>query len=139
MDLTLHNPWRHLAVHHPDVRVVWTRLPGTMRGWTDGTVILIDDRLTQAQRRVTVCHETLHIERGIIPADTLEECRVERLVAVRLITTEQLIDALRWQRHPSIAGLADLLWVDRVTVERRLESLTPAEQAQIDAAIRDVA
>lgn len=127
-----HNPWRHLAEYHPAVRVIWARLGGATRGFTDGQTIWLDDRMTQAQRRVTVCHETVHIERGIIPADALEEARVERITAERLITTDQLVDALRWHQHPSLAGLADTLWVDLSTVRTRLHTMSPDEQAMIE-------
>ncbi|WP_062367312.1 hypothetical protein [Gordonia sp. QH-12] len=134
-----HNPWRHLAQNHPDVRVVWARLPGTYRGWTDGSTIWIDDRLSQAQRRVVVCHETIHIERGIIPADAYEEARVKRLTAERLITTEQLVDAVRWHRRQTLEGLADVLWVDVGCVRTRLDTMSADEQYQIEALIRDAA
>lgn len=139
MALTLHNPWRHLAQHHPEIRVIWTRLPGAHRGCTDGTTIWMDDRLSQVQRRVVICHETIHIERGIIPADAYEEARVKRLTAERLITTDDLIDALRWHRHPSLEGLADTLWVDVGCVRTRLDTMTDDEQTQIQTLLRDAA
>lgn len=132
----MHNPWRHLAEHHADVRVVWSRLPGDTRGKTDGRTIWLDDRLSQAQRRVTVCHETIHIERGIIPADQLEESRVDRMTAQRLITTDQLVDALRWHQSQSLHGLAEALWVDVQTVRCRLESMTDTEQRRIADELR---
>lgn len=137
--LILHNPWRHLAVHHPGVRVIWTRIPGATRGFTDGERIWLDDRLTQVQRRVTVCHETIHIERGIIPADSLEEARVNRLVAQRLISTDQLVDALRWHRHPSLPSLADNLWVDVATVKCRLDTMPEQEQSAIQQQLGNAA
>ena len=122
------------------MRVVWARLPGDVRGATDGaTTIWIDDRLSQAQRRVTVCHETIHIERGIIPADPAEESRVERLTAQRLITTGQLVDALRWHRHGNTSALAEHLWVDACTARTRLDTMTPDEHAEIADALRNAA
>ena len=139
MDSTLHNPWRHIAEHHPSVRVVWERLDGIHRGFTDGLTIWMDDRLSQVQRRVTVCHETIHIERGIIPADDLEEARVERLTAERLITTSHLIDALRWHRHPSLFGLAETLWVDVDTVKCRLDAMPESERVIIQQTLAGAA
>lgn len=29
------NPWRHLGEHLPHVDVIWTRLPGDLRGLTE--------------------------------------------------------------------------------------------------------
>lgn len=137
--MTPHNPWRYLADHHPDVSVIWGRLTGGVRGYTDGATIWMNDRLTQVQRRITVCHETIHIERGIIPADPAEESRVERLTAERLITTSQLVDALRWHRHGTDIVLADHLWVDAATVRCRLDTMTPDERTEIAAALRNAA
>lgn len=135
----MHDPWKHLATNHPDVRVVFDRLPGTICGQTDGETIWLDDRLTQAQRRVTLCHETIHIERGVQHVDDLEERRVERLTAERMISTRHLVDALRWHRHPSTAGLAETLWVDESTVRCRLETMTAAEQAAIERKLKGIA
>lgn len=126
------NPWKYLADHHPHVHVVWTRLPGDYRGVTDGRTIWMDERLCQVQRREVVTHETLHIERGIIPADDNEERRVERLAAKRLIDLDDLVDALRWNRHPTIESLADMLWVEPATVQTRVDHLTPIELAHIE-------
>lgn len=127
------NPWRYLADHHPHVKVVWTRLPGNLRAVTDGaSVIWMDERLCQSQRRVVLCHETLHIERGIIPADSVEERRVERLTAQRMIELDDLVDALRWNRHPTEEALADMLWVEPATVRTRLKHLEPWELAHIE-------
>ncbi|MBR7191679.1 hypothetical protein KB201_05930 [Gordonia sp. SCSIO 19800] len=92
----------------------------------------MDERLCQSQRRVVVCHETIHIERGIIPADEVEERRVDRLTAERMIDLDDLVDALRWNRHPNIANLADMLWVEPATVRTRLAHLEPWELAHIE-------
>lgn len=134
-----HNPWRHLAQHHPDVNVIWTHLGGQRRGCTDGHTIWMDSRLTQAQRRVVICHETIHIERGIIPADPTEEARVNRLTAERLITLPHLIDALRWHQHPSPHALAEALWVDPECVRTRLDTMSPAEHAVVEHALLEAA
>ncbi|UXE05011.1 IrrE-like protein [Gordonia phage Lton] len=126
------NPWRYLAEHHPQVKVVWTRLPGAVRAVTDGRTIWMDERLCQVQRRIAVCHETFHIERGIIPADSFEERRVEVLTAQRMIALDDLVEALRWNRAPTEAALADMLWVEPATVRTRLAHLEPWELAHIE-------
>ncbi|AXQ64758.1 IrrE-like protein [Gordonia phage CheeseTouch] len=126
------SPWRHLATHHPQVRVVWTRLPGPYRGYTDGRTIWMDNRLCQVQRRIVLTHETFHVERGIIPADPAEERIVEQLTAKRLIEIDDLVDALRWHRHPTAEVLADSLWVEPDTVRTRIGNLTPVELAHVE-------
>ncbi|WP_448222402.1 hypothetical protein [Gordonia iterans] len=135
----MHDPWGYLAEHHPTVRVHWARLPGRLRGFTDGLHIWMDDRLTQVQRRVTVCHETIHLERGIICDDPCEERTVDELTARRLISTRHLVDALRWHRHPSLHGLAETLWVEPATVQCRLDTMDVDEQAAIEAELGDIA
>lgn len=138
----LHHPWRHLAENHPTVRVVWACLSGGARGYTDGQRIWIDPRLTQAQRRVTVCHETIHIERGFIPADDAEERIVEQLTAERLITTGQLVDAIRWHRSVTpgtLVAIAETLWVDAATVQCRLDTMTGRERGEVADTLRRLA
>lgn len=126
------NPWKYLADNHPDVTVVWTQFRGRRRGATDGRAIWLDTRLCQTQRRVVLTHEIIHIERGIIPADPLEERRVERLAAERLIAIDDLVDALRWNRRPTVPSLAEMLWVEPATVQTRVDHLTPIELAHIE-------
>lgn len=46
------------------VQVVTKRLPDGVHGYTDGTVIYVDDRLTAEQLLCTLMHESIHIERG---------------------------------------------------------------------------
>lgn len=94
--------------------------------------------LTQAERRSTVLHECLHIERG--PALTTlaarEELRVERESARLLLPDVRLVgDALAWARNLDEA--ADELWVDRKTLRTRLETLHPAERGYLKSRLAD--
>lgn len=123
------NPWKYLGERLPHVDIVWTRMPGDLRGLTDGRIIWMDPRMTQAQRRCVVAHETVHCERGV-PADGKEERRVETIAARRLITLERLVDALAWSRHTG--EVASELWVDVPMLVALAHSLTPAERAWID-------
>lgn len=128
------NPWRYLGERLPDVEVIWKHLPGDIRGLTDGRRIWLDPRMTQAQRRCVVAHETVHCERGV-PADAKEERRVDRIAARRLIALDQLVDALLWTRHT--AELVDELWVDSAAFVALVQSLTPHERAWIDAQLTE--
>lgn len=131
----MHNPWKHLDTHHPEVDVVWMYMDGSLRGYTDGRTIWMDCRLTQVQRRVVVCHETIHIEQGLIPATDAEEEIVRRLVAERLIELPDLIEVLRENRQPYICELAEALWVDEPTIRTRLENLRGIELAEVECAL----
>lgn len=128
------NPWRYLADHHPDVEVVWTKLPRKMRGCTDGETIWMDKGLTQVQRRETVCHETVHVERGTYPACPAEERTVNRISARRLIEIDELIEALREKPQQTVSELAAKLWVEEKTLRLRLDTLRPAEVKLIEEA-----
>ncbi|WP_300680677.1 hypothetical protein [Nocardioides sp.] len=126
------NPWRRFAKlvhielrwHHPE--------DDESLGLTDydaGTISLRTD-LDQAQRRSTILHELLHVERG--PAADVpvlvarEELRVGR-EAARLLLPDicKVGDALAWAQNYTEA--ADELWVDLDTLLDRLDSLHPVE------------
>lgn len=130
----MYHPWRHFRA-----MARWTLqqadLPTGRAGvtnWPTGTVTL-DRRLSQVQRRCTIAHEIVHIERGPVPADTRlvarEEMAVEQEVVRRLIPLEDLGEALAWAR--SKAEAADVLWVTEDVLQVRLDHLHPAERAHL--------
>jgi Zn-dependent peptidase ImmA (M78 family) len=111
-----------------------------MGAWDPDTgTIWIAHGLSQAERRSTVTHESVHAERGDEACCTeWHESKQERLVneaaARRLIPTAKLVDALLWTLDES--ELAEDLWVDLDTVRTRLATLTAAEKADIDLRLR---
>ncbi|MGV5046843.1 hypothetical protein [Rhodococcus pyridinivorans] len=133
------HPWRHIAQHHPHIRVTCNyKLPPGYDGLLTEDGIYIDRRLTQAERRCTLTHEIIHLERGAPPDHphfaAYEEHIVEVLAARRLIAIPRLIDGLLWTQHPH--ELADELWVDVDTLTTRVQHLTREERAHI---IRELA
>lgn len=120
--------------------VGWAHLPGGMMGATDHSarIIVLDKRLTQAERRSTLTHEQVHVERGPLPGiavlDAREEEQVRRISARRLIPLERLADALAWTQNTAEA--AEELWVDIPTLEARLRGLHPAERAHLKARLQ---
>lgn len=97
-----------------------------------GTVT-ITTGMTQAERRSTLTHELIHLERGTATEprhQLLEERYVQCESARRLITIEALIDALRWSHDEH--ELAEELWTDVDTVRTRLANLSAAERRFID-------
>lgn len=95
---------------------------------------------TQAERRCTLSHELLHVERGPLPADPVgaarEERTVDQLAARRLITLPDLVDGLRVHRDDP-AQLADHLWVDGPTLSTRMATLDQIEVAELENALAD--
>lgn len=127
------HPWRRLR-ELAHVTLLWH--DGGPKGVTDfaDQTISLRRGMTQAERRSTVLHECLHIERG--PALTTlaarEELRVEREAARLLLPCIRTVgDALAWA--VDLDEAADELWVDAQLLRARLESLHPAERHYLKA------
>lgn len=132
-----YNPWQHASLL--DLRIVLRPLPGRLRGYYrhgPARVIVIDSQLTQTERRVTLCHELIHYERGDEPCasdwhESKQEAIVRELSARRLITLADLGDGLALYDHER--DLAEYLWTDRSTVRIRVATLSAIERAELDA------
>lgn len=123
------HPWRRLR-HLVHVTLTWH--DGGPAGLTRFATSTISLRrgMSQAERRCTLMHELLHVERG--PALTTLAAREERRVnreAARLMLPDlkPVADALAWADQ-DLAEAADELWVDVGTLRARLEHLHPAER-----------
>lgn len=128
-----------LLAEHPDITLCFTRLPAGERGrwYPDLHTIVLDERLTQAERRCTLLHELVHRMRGDVHVeDDREHSRQERdchlTVARLLIPLEQLKNAMQWGRDPQ--ELADELWVDVETLQARVMGLSAQEAAYVRSA-----
>lgn len=134
------HPWRHMRENYPHVEVdTRSLLPLGVEGeWDSECTITLHCELTQAERRCTVTHEIIHMERGWDPQSAfeaeVEEAVVVELTARRLIPLDSLIDAIRWS--PDAPDHRDL-WVDCGVLLDRVRTLTDLERAQIAEAIRD--
>lgn len=121
------HPWRRLRdLAH--VTLLWH--DGGPKGETDFSAATISLRrgMTQAERRSTVLHECLHVERGPVLSTLAarEELRVERETARLLLPDVRAIgDALAWAH--TLEEAADELWVDVQLLRCRLENLHPSE------------
>ncbi|MFC2623676.1 MAG: ImmA/IrrE family metallo-endopeptidase [Propionibacterium acidifaciens] len=110
-------------------------LPSGQSGRVDWArrVVTVDCRLSAAQRRCTLAHELVHVERGPVPADpwlaAREEAAVEAEAARRLIGIDALADALAWSSQP--AEIADELGVDVQTLMVRVGGLSVAERRAV--------
>lgn len=127
------HPWCRLR-QRPELEVRWRRLPGDTVGVTDGLTIWMDPRQPQRQRRCTLLHELVHIERGVAcGSDDAEERIVEGIAARHLIPLVALAEGIAWAHDEE--ELADDLWVDVEMVRARLAGLTEDEQAYIEQRI----
>lgn len=130
------HPWRHLRDHHPHLHVTYPDGgTGCLGRWTDAG-IEINGSSNQRERRCTLTHELVHVERGPVPHDLhlamREEETVERISAERLIEIESLIDVLAWNRYRVDDETAEELWVDLATLLTRVKNLDDDERAYID-------
>lgn len=122
------HPWRRFrGLAH--ITLLWH--DGGDAGVTDfgDSTVSLRRGMTQAERRTTVLHECLHVERGPVPVGlaTREELRVERETARLLLPDIKVVgDALAWARD--LAEAADELWVDEQLLRVRLEHLHPSER-----------
>lgn len=126
----MHNPW-HAFRRLVGWTLRWAELPGEQVGHTNYAhqTVTLDPRQTQAERRSTIAHETEHVHRGEPPVGepyaSRHEHDIDAVVSRRLVTLEQLADALVWAGDE--VELAEELWVDVSMVRARLVSLTDDE------------
>lgn len=131
------HPWRHLRDRYPQIDVA---LPKSIEVRCMGRLlrdrIEIDGTSNQAERRCTLTHEIIHLERGPVPSDPYlaarEEQAVELLTARRLIHIERLVEALAWNQARIDRDTAEELWVDLPTLQTRIQYLTRDERAHIN-------
>lgn len=122
------HPWRRLRdLTH--VGLAWQDVDDEM-GHVDWLppCVTITVGMTQAERRCTLTHELVHLERGPCPPgdEEREEKIVEREAARLLIDIRKLGESLAWASCPEEA--ADELWVDVPTLRARLAGLHPSER-----------
>jgi hypothetical protein len=138
-----YDPWQTLT-DLPHIELVVTRLPAGQGWWLpDVQGIALDDRLGQAERRAVLEHELQHAAAGDVCCRGLgpdgdrqarrQERRADERAARRLITLDELADALTWCL--GYDELADHLHCDERTVRARIRSLTDVEKAYIERRI----
>lgn len=132
------HPWRRLR-ELTDVRLEWQdtdALLGCFDYCTRRLTMATD--LTQAERRSTLAHELMHVERGPVPPGQREreEEIVDKEAARLLIGIRELGEALAWTTDMGEA--AEELWVDEVMLRARLKHLHPAERAYLHRRLEEI-
>lgn len=129
-----YHPWRVLR-GLPHITLRWSA--AVTRGRVDGHTITLHPLLTQAERRSTLAHELVHLERGPAPPHhtAREELLVEEIAARRLVNLDDLADAILWHDGNAHDGMAEDLWVDRGILIARIRSLDNEERAYIEAIV----
>jgi hypothetical protein len=128
-----YDPWADVAGNWPGVEVVIEPMRGTLLGELRYPVIALRAGTSAAQRRCTLAHELVHLERGVVdcgPWAAREELAVHAEAARRLIRLDDLTAAvLLAGADPAAVVLAQALEVDTQTLTLRVDRLTPRERA----------
>ena len=134
-----YDPWRELELYWPEIEVITEPMRGSLLGELRYPVIALRAGTSAAQRRCTLAHELVHLERGVLDCAAYraaEELRVHSLAARRLIRLAALGRAMRELGGDSdAAALAHLVDVDRETLELRLQLLTSPERRWLRRAV----
>lgn len=112
-------------------------LPRGVAGLWKGETIWLCKTLNQAERRSTLTHELIHVDRGIASPIHIarEERYVDVLAARRLIPLPALLQGLQWTDDDY--ELAEELWTDVHTVRVRRQNLTLTERAWLADRVED--
>lgn len=136
-----YDPWADLRQNWPHVKVVIEEMTGDLLGEVrdDGQVIALRAGTSAAQRRCTLTHELVHLERGIFdcgPWLQREEGLVHAEVSRRLIPLADLAAAIRaLGGADDRAALAQWLDVDSETLEIRLSRMSSSERTALRRAL----
>ncbi len=129
-----YDPWLDLRQNWPQVRVVIEPMSGDLLGEVrdGGDLIALRAGTSAAQRRCTLAHELVHLERGLHdcgPWSQREELQVHAEASRRLIPLASLTAAIRFLGGADDpAAIAQWLEVDRETLAVRLDRLGRAER-----------
>jgi hypothetical protein len=141
---SVYDPWTHLHQNWPSAEVVVEALRTNLLGETRSPPlqIALAAQSSAAQRRCTLAHEIVHLERGFDDPGIWaqrEEHLVHAEASRRLIGTEALASAIReLGGSDDLAALAALLDVDLETIKLRLRLLDARDRRAIRRRARTV-
>jgi hypothetical protein len=136
-----YDPWADLRQNWPDVKVVIEPMTGDLLGEVrdDGRLIALRADTSAAQRRCTLTHELVHLERGILdcgPWLQREEDLVHAEASRRLIPLDSLAAGIReLGGADDPAALAHWLDVDSETLAVRFSRMSTAERRMLRRAL----
>lgn len=140
-----YDPWRDAASRHGDVIIRRTSCLPARGAWIEGArVILLERSLRRPERNAVLAHEIAHIDlehrmTGRLWFDRRQERDADRLAAARLITVEDLAEALRSVDGGGPAEVAHELGVPVDVLMRRVRALTDDEKASIERFLEAIA
>ncbi|MCW2539556.1 MAG: hypothetical protein JWN95_1281 [Frankiales bacterium] len=137
-----YDPWHDLGERWPGVTIQVVPMTGDLLGQIsgDGRIIELRAGTSSGQRRATLAHEIVHLERGrhdCGPWQTREERQVHAMASRRLLRVAELVTAIRaLGGSQDLRALAVTLDVDLETLEVRLADLERRERRVMRQALR---
>lgn len=123
-----------MALRIPSLTITRALLPDGVKAYyyPDLDTIVLDERLSEAEKRCTLMHELVHrameddLPEGM---DRWQERRCRALTAAALINIYDLGDAVRWSED--LHEQAEHLVVDVQTLQDRRDNLSPDENGYL--------
>jgi Zn-dependent peptidase ImmA (M78 family) len=132
-----YDPWRDLLENWPRIQVVIVPMAGDLLGELHRSTIALRAGTSAAQRRCTLAHELVHLERGVRDCGrwaSREEQMVHAEAARRLLPAASLARAIGdIGSSYHLGALSEALDVDTETLRVRLLRLTDSERVAIEA------
>jgi hypothetical protein len=137
-----YDPWQDLDERWPDVTIHVVPMTGDLLGQIsgDGRIIELRAGTSSGQRRATLAHEIVHLERGLHdcgPWQDREERQVHAMASRRLLRVAELAATIRALGGcDDLRAMAIMLDVDVETLEVRLADLERRERRIIRQSLR---
>lgn len=139
LSMTDWDPWGHLK--ESDVDLMWSPLPHVAGAYVpERRLVILHPKTTVVNQRSALAEELAHDELDHWPVeDSVElarmELRARRWAAIRLISAEQILEAVIWT--PYLHEVAELLDVDPDLLMVRVELMTDDERSLLDEALAE--
>jgi Zn-dependent peptidase ImmA (M78 family) len=127
-----YDPWWDAAERYPAVHIEWHRIAPAHAVWVPSEgVILVDESISQAERRCALAHELAHLDVDDVATELCwfsvrQETNADRLAARRLVDIHRLADVMRFCDDPR--EVAAELDVTLNVLAIRTSKMHPAER-----------
>ena len=133
------DPWGHLD--ESDADLMWNALPHVAGAYVpDRQLVILHPGKTAITQRSTLAEELANYELDHWPVeDPVETARMElrarRWAAIRLVTVDQILEAVRWT--PYLHEVAELLDVDPDLLAVRVELMSDEDRLLLDERLEE--
>jgi len=137
--MQMYDPLEDLSVRYPQVTLATAAIRPAHAALVGGCLLLVDASLDARQRRCSIAHEIAHLDlahtaTGNRAFARRQEVEADRLASTRLISFEQLREAVRWCTDER--DLAEQLQVSEQALSIRRTLLSAEEISDLHAGAR---